>query len=36
LKGQNAHPLPYPEARQSMVLTFAVMESLREGRGFLI
>lgn len=36
LKGQNAHPLPYPEARQSMVLTFAVMESLREGRGVLI
>ena len=36
LKGQNAHPLPYPEARKSMALTFAVMESLREGRGVLI
>jgi len=33
LKGQKAHPLPYAESRQSMVLTFAVMESLREGRG---
>lgn len=36
LKCQSAHPLPYPEARQSMALTFAVMESLREGRGVLI
>lgn len=25
------HPLPYAEARQSMALTFAVMDSLREG-----
>jgi len=33
LKGQKAHPLPYAESRQSMVLTFAALESLREGRG---
>jgi predicted dehydrogenase len=32
LKEGAAHPLPYAEARQSMMLTFAVLESLREGR----
>jgi predicted dehydrogenase/threonine dehydrogenase-like Zn-dependent dehydrogenase len=33
LKGGAVHPLPYEEARQSMRLTFAVLESIREGRG---
>ena len=33
LKGGVVHPLPYEEARQSMRLTFAVLESIREGRG---
>lgn len=32
LKGGAVHPLPYEEARQSMKLTFAVLESIREGR----
>ncbi len=32
LKGGAGHPLPYEEARQSMRLTFAVLESIREGR----
>ncbi|MBB5035038.1 bi-domain-containing oxidoreductase [Prosthecobacter vanneervenii] len=32
LKGVAVHPLPYEEARQSMKLTFAVLESIREGR----
>ncbi len=32
LKGGAAHPLPYEQARQSMRLTFAVLESIREGR----
>ena len=32
LKGGSAHPLPYAQARQSMRLTFAVLESIREGR----
>ena len=32
LKDGAAHPLPYVEARQSMRLTFAVLESIREGR----
>lgn len=31
LKGNNEHPLAYPEARQSMKLTFAVLDSLRQG-----
>ncbi|MEN3940928.1 bi-domain-containing oxidoreductase [Prosthecobacter sp. SYSU 5D2] len=31
LKKGGDHPLAYPEARQSMVLTFAVLESLRQG-----
>ena len=33
LKGQSSHPLPYAEVHRSMVLTFAVMESLRAGQG---
>lgn len=32
LKGQAAHPLPYERARESMCLTFAVMDSIREAR----
>lgn len=32
LKGEAKHPLPYEQARQSMRLTFAVLESIREGR----
>jgi predicted dehydrogenase/threonine dehydrogenase-like Zn-dependent dehydrogenase len=33
LKGGAAHPLPYEQSRQSMRLTFAALESIREGRG---
>ncbi|MEZ5385010.1 MAG: bi-domain-containing oxidoreductase [Prosthecobacter sp.] len=32
LKDGAGHPLPYEQARQSMRLTFAVLESIREGR----
>ncbi len=32
LKGEAVHPLPYAEARQSMALTFAALESMRERR----
>ncbi|MEQ1751457.1 MAG: Gfo/Idh/MocA family oxidoreductase, partial [Prosthecobacter sp.] len=32
LKGGSAHPLPYPEARQSTALTFAAMDSIRAGQ----
>jgi len=32
LCGTAEHPLPYAEARQSMQLTFAVLESIREAR----
>lgn len=32
LKGSSPHPLPYAESRQSMALTFAALESLRESR----
>ncbi|MFN0075273.1 MAG: bi-domain-containing oxidoreductase [Prosthecobacter sp.] len=32
LKGEAKHPLPYEQSRQSMRLTFAVLESIREGR----
>ena len=32
LQGTADHPLPYAEARQSMRLTFAVLESIREAR----
>ncbi len=36
LKGGSPHPLPYEQARQSMRLTFAVLESIREGRGIAL
>lgn len=36
LKGNSKHPLAYPEAQQSMRLTFAVMDSVREGRSIAI
>jgi hypothetical protein len=36
LKGKSIHPLAYPEAQQSMRLTFAVMDSIREGRSISI
>ena len=36
LKDGVAHPLPYEQARQSMRLTFAVMESIREGRSITL
>ena len=29
LRGQAAHPLPYAEARTSMQLTFAALESIQ-------
>ena len=32
LLGKEDHPLPYPEARKSMQLTFAVLQSIRESR----
>ncbi|HEU0011766.1 MAG TPA: Gfo/Idh/MocA family oxidoreductase, partial [Verrucomicrobiae bacterium] len=32
LRGAAEHPLPYEQARQSMVLTFAVLESIQQGR----
>ena len=32
LLGKKDHPLPYSEARQSMQLTFAVLQSIRESR----
>lgn len=32
IQGKAAHPLSYEQARQSMRLTFAVLESIREGR----
>ena len=32
LRGEAEHPLPYAAARQSMRLTFAVLESIREAR----
>jgi hypothetical protein len=31
LAGKAEHPLPYPEARASMLLTFAVLESIQRG-----
>ncbi len=36
LQGGAKHPLPYEQARQSMRLTFAVLESIREGRGIAL
>ncbi len=32
LNGSAAHPLPYEQSRQSMALTFAALDSIREGR----
>jgi predicted dehydrogenase/REP element-mobilizing transposase RayT len=32
LKGEAKHPMPYAQSRQSMVLTFAVLEAIRERR----
>ncbi|MEI6533979.1 MAG: bi-domain-containing oxidoreductase, partial [Verrucomicrobiaceae bacterium] len=32
LKGGSMHPLPYAQSRQSMLLTFAALDSIREGR----
>jgi len=32
LRGQTGHPLPYEESRVSMLLTFAVLESIRQAR----
>lgn len=32
LKNGTAHPLPYEEARRSMCLTFAALDSIREGK----
>jgi hypothetical protein len=31
LRGQADHPFPYAEARRSMLLTFAVLESIQRG-----
>lgn len=31
LRGQSNHPLPYAQARRSMLLTFAVLESIQQG-----
>ena len=33
LRAEGEHPLPYADARQSMEATFAVLDSIREGRG---
>lgn len=32
LQGRADHPLPYAQARRSMLLTFAALESIRQGR----
>ncbi len=32
LRGESGHPLPYAESRQSMLLTFAVLQSIQEAR----
>jgi hypothetical protein len=36
LQGTAEHPLPYDEARQSMLLTFAVLDSIREHRTIML
>ncbi len=36
LKGGTAHPLPYKQSRQSMLLTFEVLESIRERRSIAL
>jgi hypothetical protein len=32
LRGQTEHPFPYEKSRTSMLLTFAVLESIQQGR----
>ena len=32
LQGRGEHPLPYEQARRSMLLTFAALDSIRQGR----
>ena len=32
LRGGAEHPLPYDASRQSMLLTFAVLDSIQQGR----
>ncbi|HWW78071.1 MAG TPA: Gfo/Idh/MocA family oxidoreductase, partial [Steroidobacteraceae bacterium] len=32
LRGENPHPVPFEEARRSMLLTFAAVEALQQGR----
>jgi hypothetical protein len=32
LRGASEHPLPYEQSRQSMLLTFSVLESIQAGR----
>ena len=32
LKGQREHPLPYEQSRASMLMTFAVLESIQQGQ----
>ena len=32
LRGAAEHPLPYEQSRQSMLLTFSVLESIQQGR----
>lgn len=36
LKGQTPHPMPYDQVHQSMNLTFAVLEAIRERRTILL
>lgn len=36
LRGEKEHPLPYPEARQSMALTFAALDSIRAGQSIAV
>ena len=36
LRGEAAHPLPYEQSRQSMALTFAVLESIQQGRSVAV
>jgi predicted dehydrogenase/threonine dehydrogenase-like Zn-dependent dehydrogenase len=36
LRGQREHPLPYAQARTSMLLTFAVLESIQQARAVAV
>ncbi len=36
LRGEAAHPLPYEQSRQSMSLTFALLESIQQGRSVAV